>query len=110
MMSSRPEMCKEARLGSMDRTLSGRTTTIVPPRLSETTDDHRVRLGTQWITHDTLPFRACVHSCKRTFVVNKNTWVDQAVAPLSRTRVSSSLIDRFSLWGGDLAKNTIYSV
>ena len=51
-----------------------------------------------------------VHSYKRPFFVNKNTWADQTVYPLSRTQVSFSLIDHSSLWGGDLAKSTIYSV
>ena len=92
----------------MDRTLSGRTTTIVPLSLSETTDDYRVRLGTQWITHDTLP-SVHVHSDKRPFFVNTNTWAEQAVFPHTRIQVYSSLIDHFSLCGGDLAKSTIYS-
>ena len=51
-----------------------------------------------------------VHSDKRPFFVNTNTWAEQAVLPHTRTQVSSSLIDHYSLWGGDLAKSTIYSL
>jgi hypothetical protein len=50
-----------------------------------------------------------VHSDKRSFFINTKTWAEQAVSPHSRIQVNSSLIDHFSLCGGDLAKSTIYS-